>query len=51
MSEFLLEFQNPSKSVSKKGGGMMTKREKFYVWEHEAVGHVLALEFCPVCDG
>jgi hypothetical protein len=21
--------------------------ERFYVWEHDVVGHVLALEFCP----
>jgi hypothetical protein len=35
--------------VAKKGGGMMTKREKFYVWEHVNVGHVWWLEFCPEC--
>jgi hypothetical protein len=27
----------------------MTRREKFYVWEHEIVGHVWWLEFCPNC--
>lgn len=27
----------------------MTRREKFYVWEHVNVGHVLWLEFCPNC--
>jgi hypothetical protein len=51
VSELVVDFLGVPKSVSKKGGGMLTKRERFYVWEHEVVGHVLPLEFCPVCDG
>jgi len=42
--------QNPCKKWGDiKGGTVLTRREKFYVWEHETVGHVGWLEFCPKC--
>lgn len=37
------------KNGVRKKGGIVTRREKFYVWEHEVVGHVGWLEFCPKC--
>ena len=42
--------QNPCKIRVRKMGGVLTRREKFYVWEHEVVGHVWPLEFCPECE-
>jgi hypothetical protein len=42
--------ENPCKICVRKRGGVLTRRERFYVWEHDVVGHVLALEFCPKCE-
>jgi hypothetical protein len=50
VSKFLVLQKIRVKFVSEKRGGVVTRRERFYVWEHDVVGHVLALEFCPKCE-
>jgi hypothetical protein len=42
--------ENGCKIRVREMGGVVTRRERFYVWEHEVVGHVWPLEFCPECD-
>jgi len=49
VSNFLVLYKIRVKNGVAKRGGMMTRRERFYVWEHVNVGHVWWLEFCPEC--
>jgi hypothetical protein len=42
--------ENACKIRVREMGGVMTRRERFYVWEHDVVGHVWGLEFCPKCE-
>lgn len=43
--------ENIVKTFSKKTHTIYTRIERFYVWEHDVVGHVGWLEFCPRCEG